>query len=52
MSRLPQPGGDEGTWGQILNDYLSTAHNNDGSIKDNVVTAASIAPGAVTVNEI
>lgn len=34
MARLPQPGGDNGNWGDILNDYLLEAHNNDGSIKD------------------
>jgi len=34
MARLPQPGGDQGTWGSVLNDYLSVAHNPDGSLKD------------------
>lgn len=33
MARLPQVGGDEGTWGQILNDFLSQAHTTDGSLK-------------------
>ncbi len=33
MPRLPQPGGDEGNWGAILNDYLSQAHNTDGTLK-------------------
>ena len=33
MPRLPQPGGDEGSWGTILNDYLSQAHNTDGTLK-------------------
>ena len=47
MVRLPQPGSDSGTWGQILNDYLSQVHNTDGSLKDSVVTSAAIAPGAV-----
>ena len=32
-SRLPSPGGDDGSWGQILNDFLSQAHNPDGSLK-------------------
>lgn len=52
MARLPIPGSDEGNWGDILNDYLLAAHKTDGSLKDNSVTAASIAPGAVTVTEI
>lgn len=48
MSRLPNPGGDEGQWGDILNDYLSQAHNADGKLKDNVVASSTIAPSAVT----
>lgn len=34
MPRLPQPGSDQGEWGEILNDFLSQAHNADGSLKD------------------
>lgn len=48
MPRLPLPGSDQGTWGQILNDYLSQAHKTDGTLKDNSVTAATIAPDAIT----
>jgi len=33
MTRLPQPGGDDGTWGDILNDFLAQAHNADGTLK-------------------
>lgn len=33
MTRLPQPGGDDGTWGDVLNDFLDQAHNTDGSLK-------------------
>jgi hypothetical protein len=33
MTRLPQPGSDDGTWGSILNDYLSQEHNADGTLK-------------------
>lgn len=33
MSRLPTPGSDNGTWGGILNDYLSVEHNTDGTLK-------------------
>lgn len=39
MARLPQPGGDPGQWGAILNDYLNVAHNSDGSLKDTGVLA-------------
>lgn len=34
MSRLPVPGSDDDVWGDILNDYLSVAHNPDGTHKD------------------
>jgi hypothetical protein len=34
MSRLPKPGSDNGSWGDILNDFLSQVHNSDGSLKD------------------
>lgn len=33
MSRLPTPGGDDGTWGDILNDFLGVSHNADGTLK-------------------
>jgi hypothetical protein len=32
-ARLPIVGGDNGNWGQILNDFLTQAHNEDGSFK-------------------
>ena len=33
MSRLPNPGADSGVWGDILNDFLLTEHNADGTLK-------------------
>jgi hypothetical protein len=42
MARLPSPGADRGTWGDVLNDYLSTSHNSDGSLKANVVGTSQI----------
>ncbi len=33
MPRLPQPGGDAGDWGEILNEFLRVAHQADGSLK-------------------
>ena len=47
MSRLPNPGGDENTWGVILNDFLSQAHAADGSLKVASIAATHIADGAV-----
>jgi len=52
VPRLPQPGSDNGTWGDILNDYLSQIHNSDGSLKDNIVTSSAIAPGSITTTEL
>jgi hypothetical protein len=48
MARLPQVGGDNGDWGEILNDFLSQAHDTDGTLKDGSVTVNNIADGAVT----
>ena len=47
-SRLPTPGSDDGTWGNILNDYLSQVHKTDGTLKDGVVTSTTLAAGSVT----
>ncbi|HSX16923.1 MAG TPA: hypothetical protein VLH86_02375 [Patescibacteria group bacterium] len=41
MARLPTPGADDGTWGTILNDYLSVEHNADGSLKSTGSLAAT-----------
>jgi hypothetical protein len=47
MPRLPVPGDDSGQWGDILNDYLSVAHNPDGSLKDPVPDASPTVKGRV-----
>lgn len=52
MARLPQPGGDNGTWGDVLNEYLSQVHKADGFLKDDAVTTSAIAPDAITATEI
>lgn len=46
MSRLPSPGGDNGIWGQILNDFLAQIHRADGSLRSGIVADAHIASGA------
>lgn len=43
MARLPTPGGDSGNWGGILNDFLTQAHNTDGTLKDTGILAAKIS---------
>lgn len=40
MARLPVPGGDENTWGNVLNDFLAASHNSDGSLKASAVAGA------------
>ncbi|MEJ0073269.1 MAG: hypothetical protein WDN27_04295 [Candidatus Saccharibacteria bacterium] len=49
--RLPTPGGDNGTWGDILNDFLEVEHNTDGTLRSAVKTINSKTPtnGAVTL---
>lgn len=49
MPRLPIPGSDSSTWGDILNEYLLVEHNADGSLKirDEGIPA-TIADGSVT----
>lgn len=52
MSRLPTPGGDDGTWGNVLNDFLNQEHNADGTQKTLPIakggTGATDAPTART----
>lgn len=46
MSRLPIPGQDTGTWGTILNEFLSQAHQADGALKDGSVAEAKLDTAA------
>src|SRR5665213_4416273 len=50
MSRLPVRGQDSGTWGGILNDYLSQSLNADGTLKPAAAPVQSVngQTGAVT----
>ena len=41
MARLPTPGSDNGTWGDVLNEFLSVEHNGDGTLKQTGNVAAS-----------
>jgi len=38
MARLPTVGGDYGNWGTVLNEYLATAHNTDGTLKESALS--------------
>ena len=48
MARLPIPGSDDGTWGDILNAYLEVSHASDGTLNANVVGTAQLQNGSVT----
>ena len=52
MARLPQPGGDNGDWGTILNDYLSQAHDGSGLLKSDSVGADQIQNDSVTLSHL
>lgn len=47
MARLPQPGGDTGSWGEILNEYLLQTHTTDGALKSSVVGPSQLQTNAV-----
>ncbi len=47
MTRLPTPGSDINTWGDILNDFLNTAHNSDGTLKNTGTMAGKADDSAV-----
>lgn len=58
MARLPIPGSDDNTWGDVLNDYLSVEHNSDGTQKTLAVskggtgqTSASAAVNALVPSQ-
>jgi hypothetical protein len=46
--RLPTPGGDDGDWGTILNDYLGVSLASDGTLNTNVVGASQLQPSSVS----
>jgi hypothetical protein len=48
MARLPQLGGDDGTWGSVLNDYLSVALDTDGSVKAGAVDSSALQSNSVS----
>src|SRR5689334_280864 len=48
MARLPNPGGDDGTWGDILNEFLQVSHNPDGSLKSSAGATGATGPVGAT----
>lgn len=47
MTRLPQPGADNGIWGAVLNAYLSVEHNGDGTHNVAALLRTPGVPGRV-----
>jgi hypothetical protein len=47
MARLPTPGADNGTWGNVLNDFLGVEHNSDGTLKSSGSLAAKADDSSV-----
>lgn len=52
MARLPVPGSDSGQWGDILNTFLLTAHNADGTLKTGMVNGSALGDGTVSVSKL
>lgn len=52
MSRLPTPGGDDGTWGIVLNDFLAVSHASDGTLNTGIVSNANIADGTIALGKL
>jgi len=48
MARLPVPGADDGSWGNVLNDYLQVAHTANGALKADAVSSAALQDNSVT----
>lgn len=46
--RLPIPGADNDTWGQILNDFLSVSHDSNGTVKPAAITTTSLQDSSVS----
>ena len=50
--RLPTSNSDSGEWGTILNDFLKSAHNTDGSIKSNYITSSMILDATIAARDL
>ena len=52
VSRLLNIDGDDGTWGGILNDFLSVSHAGDGTLNSGVVSNTNIADGTIALGKL
>lgn len=48
MARLPVPGSDNGTWGDVLNDYLAVAHDTNGNLKADAVSSSVLQNDSIS----
>lgn len=52
MARLPQPGGDDNQWGDILNEYLRQSHTAAGTLGSGTVGTGQLQDDAVTEDKL
>lgn len=52
MARLPQPGGDDNSWGTILNQFLSESLSTSGALKPGTVGTDQIQDGVVSASKL
>lgn len=52
MSRLPVVNGDNGTWGTILNDFLSVSHTASGTLVDGTVSNSTLVDGTIALTKL
>lgn len=52
MARLPVPGSDDGTWGDILNQFLVAQHNADGTHSLTLNDLADVSTGGATNGQV
>jgi hypothetical protein len=48
MARLPIPGADQGSWGEVLNDFLLQSHTSGGGIKAGAVGTSHLQDATVS----
>ena len=52
MAQLPTPGGDNGSWGDILNDFLLVAHKADGTLQGSALNTAGAVMTANNLSDL
>lgn len=51
MARLPVPNGDEGVWGDLINEFLLVSHHDDGTLRS-VIRTTRVKDHSATGNDI